>query len=290
MNRSLTLILAWTALTMSVALVKTSEAATVTPQVLINFDGTLSGTAYTLGPGELDNSFTFAANGGATVSGGVADIPGDVNHESGFYFDAGITGLGLTLTTTSWISEAVVTLDTAGSLQPNDPNTTGGAGKVGNNHILDVQGDTFYRVNGEDTLNPKFAEFGYWDGSNEQKVTTPDFAANAPYHVALVWDATATTLSAYQNGNLRGTIDLSAFDTPSPYVGYGWFARHVVSPGNSNIGGRSIDGKLDAIAFSTYTGTFDAGADFQLPAVPEPASVVMLLSGLALVFSSRRVR
>ena len=67
------------ALSAALGLALSANAASVTPQVRVNFDGSLAGTAYTLGDGELDNSFTFAGNGSVSISGGVADIPGDVD-------------------------------------------------------------------------------------------------------------------------------------------------------------------------------------------------------------------
>jgi hypothetical protein len=61
----------------------------------------------------------------------------------------------------------------------------------------------------------------------------------------------------------------------SPNIGYGFFSRFL---------NRSIDGKLDSVAFSTYAGAFDASSDFQLPVVPEPSAIALkALGGLAWV-------
>ena len=51
--------------------------ATVTRQVYVNFNGSLAGTTYTLGAGEIDTSSSFRSNGAAAVSAGVGDVPGD---------------------------------------------------------------------------------------------------------------------------------------------------------------------------------------------------------------------
>src|SRR5262245_44419937 len=67
----------------------TIEAATVTPQVRVMFNGTLpGGNTYVLAPGELDVTGTFRKNGGTTIADGVADVPGNVNAASGFLFNA----------------------------------------------------------------------------------------------------------------------------------------------------------------------------------------------------------
>ena len=178
MNRRLFWIVPCLALTMVIALAPAAGAATVTKQVLVNFGGSLTGTAYTLGPGELDNSFSFASNGSASISGGVADLPGSTDLTSGFYFDGPSLGLG-SLQTVNWISEAVMSLDVPVAQQPDGP---GGEGDD-YNHFLDVRGDLFYRFNG-DGQNPKITQFGYWNGSTEPSMTTSDPSANQMHHVA----------------------------------------------------------------------------------------------------------
>jgi hypothetical protein len=234
-----------------------ARAATVTKQVFVNFSGSLAGTAYTLGPGEIDTSASFQANGGATISGGVADIPGDANDASGFFFNS--TALG-NLRTQNWITEALMSLDVPVANQPNVTQPF--------NHFLDVQGDLFYRFDSD----PKVTRFGYWDGSTEPNLVTANPSAGAYSHVALVWNAGTNTLSAYINGASQGSASANPFEVPSPNVGYGFFSRFL---------NRAIDGKLNAVAFSTFTGTFNPGADFQLPVVPEPSSVVLLAIALS---------
>jgi hypothetical protein len=258
------------ALATALAAASDAGAATVTRQVYINFDGTLTDAVYNLGAGELDNSSSFRANGSATVAGGVGDIPGDVDPTlsgsgnvagigtttgSGFYFSGNLLGLG-SLQTQNWISEARVQLDVPVESQPAEFN-----------HFLDVQGDTFYRFDG----SPKVTRFGYWDGSNEQTTVTPNPSSTHVSHVALVWDGANSVLEAFLNGVSRGTIDQNNFDVSSPRVGYGFFARFY---------NRAIDGKLDAVAFSTFTGAFAPASDFQLP-IPEPVSAALLMFALA---------
>ena len=97
-------------------------------------------------------------------------------------------------------------------------------------------------------------------------------------HVALVWNAGNNSVEAFLNGVSQGVASTgNAFDVSSPNVGYGFFSRFL---------NRAVDGQLDAVAFSTFTGTFDPASDFQLTVVPEPASFLLLtiaLGGLALV-------
>jgi adhesin HecA-like repeat protein len=258
-------------LSAALALASSASAAAVTQQVLVNFDGSLAGTTYTLGAGEIDNTGgTFGSNGSASISGGVADIPGNVDLTSGFYFDGPSLGLAGGLTGNSWITEACMLLDVPVASQPDGP---GGEGDD-YNHFLDVQGDTFYRFNG-DGNNPKISQFGYWDGASEPTMTTSDPSANQYHHVALVWTAGTNSLEAFLDGASQGSVSTgSPFDVSSRNVGYGFFSRFL---------NRAIDGHLDAVAFSTYTGTFDPASDFQLACVPEPSSLALLTIALALL-------
>jgi hypothetical protein len=264
------------ALSAALAVTPTAGAAVVTKQVYVTFDGSLSGTTYTLGAGEIDNSFTFGGNGSVSITGGVADVPGDVDLTSGFYFsgtDLVIEeGLG-SLKTTNWITEAIYKPDVAAASQPSPAGNTNNYG----NHILDLQGDTFYRYDGFGRT-PKVTDIGYWDGGSEDIEPVGEPVLGQFNHVALVWNATTNSVEAFLNGASQGVATTgAAFDVSSPNVGYGFFSRFL---------NRAVDGKFDAVAFSTYTGTFDASSDFQLPVVPEPSAfalVAMALGGLAWV-------
>jgi hypothetical protein len=268
-------------LTLAATLPLHAYGAAVTKQVYVTFDGTLTGVAYTLGAGEIDNSFTFTGNGSVTISAGVADIPGNVDFSSGFLFSGADLvaeeSLG-SLQTTNWITEAVIRLDVPVADQPDGP----APGDNDNyNHFLDVQGDTFYRFNGDDHL-PKDTDFGYWNGSTQPGLTVSNPPVDHWVHVALVWTAGTNTLEAFLGGVSQGAVNSgSPFDVSNPNVGYGFFSRFL---------NRSMDGKLDSVAFSTYTGTFAAPTDFQLPvlAVPEPSTTALALMGFAVVARVRR--
>jgi hypothetical protein len=243
-----------------------SASGVVTPQVLINFDGTLTGATYNLAPGELDLSGSFSANGTATVAGGLGVVStaldsittGPGNAEgigpgtgSGFFFMGTFLG---PLTSQSWVSEAQIQLNLPPNAQPGQFN-----------HFLDVQGDTFWRM---DSPPNKVTRFGYWDGSDEPTAITPDLSTTNYSHVALVWNAANSTLEGFFNGVSQGVLDGGNFDVSSPRVGYGFFARFY---------NRAVDSTLDAVAFSFYDGAFNPATDFQLEVVPEP-SVLALLS------------
>jgi hypothetical protein len=246
---------------MLVAVAAPAGAATVTRQVFIHFDGTLSGgNTYTLAPGELDVTGTFRKNGSATIAAGVADVPGNVSDSSGFLFSAASLPA---LTTTNWVSEAVVLPDAPAAGQPGTFN-----------NVLDVRGDLFYRYNGNSAA-PKFTQFGFWDGSTEPSKTVPELSTERYSHVALVWNAGSRTLEGFVDGVSQGTVSSgNVFATPSVNVGYGFFAR-------TGFLNRAFDGKLAGVAFSTFAGAFapgfGSGGDFQLNPAGTPALTLELV-------------
>lgn len=243
-------------------MMRVCEAATLDTHVLINFDGTLSGGVYSLGLGEVDDSFTFAGSGAASVAGGIGDVPGDVDIVSGFLFDATELELneGFQMRTTSWVSEALFKPDAD---EPGQPASNDG------NHILGARGDSFMRYNNNDVG----VNIGYWDGGSEPQAGVPVPTVGTYNHIALVWDASTNTLSGYVNGTVASVSTGNPFEIPSPFVDYGFFGRPTFA-------GRAVDGSFDALAFSSFTGTF-APTDFVLEAIPEPGSATLV--GLAAV-------
>lgn len=236
------------------AMTGTGLAATVTPVLNINFSGSIAGNTYTLGAGEVDTTGTFTGFGNPVVSLGEADLAGGGTHQ-GFEIDPG------PLVAQNWIAEAYVTFDTIGG---------------GQLTVLSVQGDTALRINNAGTQ----LEANYWDGATSGTASAALPATGTEVHVALVWDAAATSLTGYVDGVSMGVIDNNAYAVPDQSnLSFGYFGR-------AGFDDRGIDGQLNAIAFSTYTGTFTT-ADFQ--AVPEPSSAALLgLGGLALLLRRRK--
>lgn len=219
-------------------------ATTYTNQLLVNFNGSLAGAAYTLGSGEVDTTGTFKANGTPTISLGKAALDGGTSNDG---FDFNPTTLGA-LTTQNWVAEAIVSFD---------------AFETGQRTLIDVQGDTDFRIN--DTANGLEANF--WDGAPANpNITNPLPGTGSSAHYALVWNAATNELTAYINGlSIGSTSGSGAFNTPDVNnVSFGYLGR-------SGFVGRAIDGSLDAVAFATFTGTFDPSTDLQLFTPPEYA-------------------
>lgn len=243
------------------AAVATANAATVTTQLKINFDGSLSGVTYTTGVGEIVQNGTFGANGTPTVGSGKASLDGTTSpatNTDGFKYS---TTLG-SLSGTNWVAEAIISFDAFGT---------------GQQTMIDVQGDTDFRINNGGTA----LEAIYYDGSaplnGPTTIALP--ATGTFHHYALVWDAVATSLTAYVDGVSVGVGDDAAHATPDlTNISFGYLGR-------SGVVGRGIDGQLDAVSFGTFTGTFDPASNF---VIPEPSAA--LLGGLGLLGLLRRRR
>ena len=108
-------------------------AAEVTAHIYVDFVGTLSGTAYTLGARELDTTGTFAAHNGTEIVSDGLGVLADAAQSSqeSFEFDASsFNGNGTQFTGTAFIVEAVFTnTDAADAMAP----------------IIDVGGQCFVR-------------------------------------------------------------------------------------------------------------------------------------------------
>lgn len=242
----------------SLAAVGSAAAATVSPVLLINFDGTLVGTTYTPASGELVTSGTFAANGTPTVGSGKAAIDGSVAVSAsadGFKYS---TTLG-SLAGTNWVAEAIFAFDAFGT---------------GQRTLIDVQGDTDFRVNNAGNGLQAI----YWDGTVAGSANAALPTVGTYLHYALVWDAAATSLTAYLGGVSIGTVNNNAFATPDlTNISFGYLGR------SGNVG-RGVDGTLEAISFSTFTGSFNSTTDFL---IPEPSVALLGLLGF-LPFLRRR--
>jgi hypothetical protein len=226
------------------------NAAVMTKQLVIEFNGTVSGTTYTLGAGEVVNNGTFLANGAATVTGGLADLGGGT---SGFYYNTTLTNLRLG----NWVAEAWVDFDTFPS----------------QGTFIGVEGDAQFIV----SLDQTILRAQYWDGTTSGLLTSAKPAANTLQHYALVWDGANTSMTAYVNGVSIGVMNNNTYAIPDAgFIAFGYEHR---------VNGRGIDGQLSAVAFSTFTGTFDPNSNF---AIPEPSSFAISSGLLIMVLGYRR--
>ncbi len=219
-------------------------AADVTPVIFVDFVGTLSGTDYTLGPREIDTTGTFAAhNGTEVVAAGLGILANaDGSNQESFEFDASAFNRNATeFTGTAFVAEAVFTSSgPSGAMAP----------------IMDIGGQCFIRFH--DGLSA-----GCWNGSTEvvNNNIEPIPAVGQTHHYAIVYDG-AQTITYYKDG-----APIFQSDNGSPKE-----ITRLISWGNirhaSVNGGRQLVGEYEAVAFSTFTGTFDPEKDFILPEGP----------------------
>jgi hypothetical protein len=215
----------------------TDPAIPLTPQVLVNFDGTLDGTTYTLASGEIDTTGSFKANGSPSLTNGTAVInPDNGGGSDGFNFDPSSLG---ELLRQNWVAETVISFESFDGFLAT---------------IIDVQGDPSLRINsGGDLLQST-----YFNGSTAGSQTTDLPSLAEPVHLALAWDAASQSLTAYVDGTSIGPISQGPFTIPyATSVAFGYFGR----VGFEN---RGVDGVLSAVAFSTGTAQINPGTDFVL--------------------------
>lgn len=226
-----------------------ARAATITNQVLVKFQGNLSGTTYALGPGEIDTTGTFQANGAPSVAGGVAQ---NLANGDGFFVDPSSINGG-DLNSVNWVAEIV--------FSPSVPRDQ----QLLQATLIDIQGDFDLRYqNGADSV-----EISYWDGSTSNVVSAPQPAVSRFTHLAVTWDATSKMAELYVGGVSQGVTGGADFEVPdASNVSWGFFGRN-------GFDDRSINGPYAAVAFSTFTGEFDPATDFQIE-VPEPSSVALI--------------
>lgn len=228
------------ALFASIALAGSAHA--LTTNLLIRFEGSLDGTVYTLGAGEIDATGTFSANGNPLVKGGRAELFGSAQSDvfaDGFRFDPAALE---PLADTHWVAEAVVAFDTPGG---------------GLSTVIDVQGDTDFRF----SHDSRALEAGYWDGATNYRMQAVLPKSRHFIHLALVWEADARRLTAYTNGIPIGCVGDRPFVAAGP-VSFGYFAR-------AGIAGRGIDGVLYAVSFAT-SGRPIQPSDFLVNRMPPP--------------------
>jgi hypothetical protein len=240
----------------NVSTVTTLPGTPLETKLLINFDGSIDGTAYTLGDGEIDATSSFKANGVPNVSNGVATLnPGNESGPDGFDIDP--TSLG-SLLTQNWVAEALVTYHSTGSTATTPV-------------LMDVQGDCNIRL--RDALDANVLQMFYWNGSSVQQRYGSLPPSGVKVHIAYAWDAGSATLTGYVNGVPFGSASSGPFATPDPgTLSFGYFGR-------SGFEGRGIDGILDAVAFQTGTATVNPATDFLI--LPETQNYSAWIAGFA---------
>lgn len=240
----------------NVSTVTTLPGTALETKLLINFDGSLDGTTYTLGGDEVDVTGTFKANGVPNVSNGVATLnPGSESGPDGF--DINPTSLG-SLVTQNWVAEALVTYHSTGSTTTTPV-------------LLDVQGDCNVRL--RDQLDANVLQMFYWNGSSVQQRYATLPPSGVKVHIAFAWDAGSATLTGYVNGVAFGSATAGPFATPDPTtLSFGYFGR-------SGFEGRGIDGILDAVAFQTGTATVNPATDFLI--LPDTQNYAGWIAGFA---------
>ena len=120
-----------------------------------------------------------------------------------------------------------------------------------------------------------------WGMSYPSCLTTTVATPQNGDHVALVYTyaSAAGTMEYYLNGVLQASGAPSRrYSTASNLAGWGLEVHAAVTAS------RGFDGSLDAIAFSTFTGTFDpvqnGGTDQFALVIPEPSTLALLATGL----------
>ena len=237
-----------------------SQAATVTNVFVEKFDGAL-------------NPLLTAWNG-PTISGGIADLNGanGVNTAQGFTID--ITSWNVNNDNggplVSWVMEAIV------------PDAV----TVGNM-------DSLFAFNGMYGLRYRTEGGAHWEisaGTNGGGGVSKNVSVSPVNgdHVGLVYTRGPSTnddsIAYYRNG----VLDTMFLENGSGGV---WGSSKTQQAGwglEVHVGAyhaRGFDGSLDAIAFSTFTGTFNGGSEFALLAtqgdIPEPATMGLVVFGLA---------
>ncbi|HWV99283.1 MAG TPA: discoidin domain-containing protein [Candidatus Acidoferrum sp.] len=257
--------------------------AVVNPLLKIEFRGTLGGTSYTLGAGEVDVTGTFAAlQGTEVISNGFAILSAAAMGQ-GFSVTNNIVDKG-NRPETNFIIEMVFA-PTPGTDQGVGQNNNyadifsiGSIYYAANNHsdavfVLGYASPTTYRL-GMDAL--------LGTGANSSGSDAP--TAGVLNHIALVYilgpGRTNNILRYYLNGNLI-VEDVTPDNGASASAGSVYAAFGQAVPGSSFIP-RGLDGLLDAVAYSTFSGVFSPHYSFQISA---PPTLNIAISGSQLTVS-----
>ncbi len=269
--------------TSDLAVLSLVPPAVVNPLLKVDFKGTLSGTSYTLGPGEVDVTGTFAAlQGTETISNQFALLSAAAMGQ-GFSVTNNIVDNG-NRPEMNFIIEMVFAptpgMDQGAGQNNNDADifSIGSIYYSDNNHsdaifALGYTSPTIYRL-GMDAL--------LGTGANSSGSDVP--TAGVLNHIAVVYilgpGRTNNILRYYLNGNLI-VEDVAPDNGASASAGsvYATFGQAV--PGSSFIP-RGLDGLLGGLAYSTFSGVFSPNYNFQISL---PPALSIAISGNQLTLS-----
>lgn len=234
-----------------VCALRTGHAATVTQQLLVRFGGSLSGRLYVPGAGETVKGTLQLKSGTETLSQGMLRTSG-VQEGVRLLPQTGLTAKtarGENVINTSFVMEIVARRNRAAQ---------------GFQTLFAVHGSVAYRYKSGNPAETEFMTYGPestgWRTVSGVGVPVSD---SEQVHYALVYDYVSQTqcrLSCYVNGQQVGkTLTNSTAAEGQPTWG-------IMFAGDSHpsAADRGMPLDTDAIAFSTFTGTFDPGVDFAL--------------------------
>ena len=247
------------------ALLSLVSPASTSPILSVQFKGTLNGTAYTLAPGEVDVTGTFAALSGAEiVSNGYAIL------------DSTVLGQGFSVTNfaidqgsgviTNFIAEMVF-IPTPGFDQGyGQESFYADIFSIGSTYYSDANhGDGIFALRYISPANYQLRVDSVGAGGTINGTAVP--APGVPNHVAIVYQQgpgrTNNVLHYYLNGNLISSMNL-ANNVGSASVGSVLATFGQAVPGTTYTP-RGLDGMIDALQYATFaSGAFSPGHSFAL--------------------------
>ncbi len=247
-------------------LLQVAQAATVSRQLLVYFDGSVSGGSYAPASGETVKGSLRLKAGGETLSGGILSTHGGLEGVQ-FMPAAGLTSRnsrGEDYLSTNFVIETVARRNAAaqGFLQT----------------LLSVNGSVVYRYRGDSATVTEFMTNGPqstdWRTASGQAAAISD---KGQVHYALVYEYSGPsqcTLTCYVDGARIGSVTnaTAAEGQPSWGMMFGGDC-HPSAPR------RGLPLDIDAVAFSTFAGAFDPASDLAL--LPRTRLIVDTGNGLA---------
>jgi alpha-L-fucosidase len=229
-----------------------AQAATVSRQLVVYFDGSLSAGSYVPASGETMKGSLRLKGGSETLSGGTLSTHGGLEGIQ-FLPAAGLTSRnsrGEDYLSANFVVEMVARRNAAtqGFLQT----------------LLSVNGSVAYRYRGDSATVTEFMTYGPqstdWRTASGQAAAISD---KDQVHYALVYECggpSQCTLTCYVGGSRVGS-SLTNTTAAEGQPGWGMMFGGDCHPSATN---RGLPLDIDAVAFSTFTGSFDPASDFAL--------------------------